>query len=103
MIIANGSVSAASGTARVNTSQVLGIDETFWHLSPSGRTFALKSGEVLINESMAAKLHAKTGDAVIVRAGYQTMSAIPNCEVYCLNFLGGPAPVWAVHADAQRK
>ncbi len=67
MIIANGSITAASGSARVNAAQVLGIDDTFWRLSPSGKTFALKQDEVLINAAMAAKLNAKTGDAVVIR------------------------------------
>jgi len=66
MIVANGSVSAASGAARVNGAQVLGVDEAFWKLSPTGKAIAIGAGEVWINEPMAAKLNAKVGDAIIV-------------------------------------
>ena len=63
MILMNGSVSAVSGQARVNAVQVLGIDESFWKLSPSGKVifgFAL-------NETLANRLGVKVGDTVLVR------------------------------------
>ncbi len=67
LALASGSVSAATGTARVNAAQVLSVDDTFWNLSPSGKKLIINSGEVLLNESMANKLQAKVGDSVIVR------------------------------------
>ena len=67
LAMASGSVSAAAGTARVNAAQVLGVEDSFWALSPSGKKLVINSGEVLINQSMAAKLQAKIGDSVIVR------------------------------------
>lgn len=66
-IIASGSVSAASGKARVNAAQVLGVDEGFWQLGPSGKTFPIKAGEVVINDTMAQRLGLAAGDTVIVR------------------------------------
>ena len=67
LIIANGSVSAASATARVNAAQVLGTEEGFWKLSPSGKTITIGKNEVAINESLARKLNAKIGDVIVVR------------------------------------
>ena len=67
MIIASGSVSAATGKARVNAAQVLGVDDGFWQLGPSGKTFPIKAGEVVINDTMAQRLGLAAGDTVIVR------------------------------------
>jgi 5-deoxy-glucuronate isomerase len=51
------------------------------------------------DRDLDATLPVYDGDAVIVRRGFQTTAAMPGCQVYCLNFLGGPAPVWAVRSD----
>ena len=66
-IIASGSVSVATGKARVNAAQVLGVDDGFWSLGPSGKTFPIKAGEVVINDTMAHRLGIAAGDTVIVR------------------------------------
>jgi len=67
MVLAIGSASATTGKARVNAVQVLGIDDTFWKLGPSGKAITLKSSELAVNTSLASKLGVKVGDAIIVR------------------------------------
>ncbi|MBK8093397.1 MAG: ABC transporter permease [Verrucomicrobiaceae bacterium] len=66
-IFATGSASAGSGGVRVNGAQILGIDADFGKLSPSGKSIALGSGEIALNEPLARKLNAKTGDSVLLR------------------------------------
>jgi putative ABC transport system permease protein len=67
LIIAVGSTASANGKVRVNGTQVLGIEEGFWKLSPSGQVPAMKRSEVLVNAPLARKLGIKVGDTVIVR------------------------------------
>ncbi len=67
LIIATGSASAAGGKVRVNSAQVLGVDEAFWKLGASGKVFAFDKSSVAINESLARKLGVKTGDTILVR------------------------------------
>ena len=67
LIIANGSVSAATGTARANATQVLGCGGGFWKLSPGGKTIIIGKDEVAVNESLARKLNVESGDTIIVR------------------------------------
>ncbi len=72
VIIINASVSEASGKARANAVQVLGVDADFWALSPSGKVvFSQPAGStaspLAINESLAARLGVKVGDTVIIR------------------------------------
>ncbi len=67
LIIANGSVSAATGTARANATQVLGCDDRFWALSTSGKTIIVGKGDVAVNESLARRLKVEPGDTIIVR------------------------------------
>ncbi|MBL9132451.1 MAG: ABC transporter permease, partial [Verrucomicrobiaceae bacterium] len=66
-ILATGSASAGSGNVRVNSAQILGVDDAFWSLSPSGNKIALGSNEIAINEPLARKLNAKTGDSILLR------------------------------------
>jgi ABC-type antimicrobial peptide transport system permease subunit len=66
-ILATGSASAGNGNVRVNNAQLVGIDDTFWSLSPSGKKIALGSNEIAINEPLARKLNAKTGDSILLR------------------------------------
>ncbi|MBL9142634.1 MAG: ABC transporter permease [Verrucomicrobiaceae bacterium] len=72
MIIASGSVSVATrstraAAARVNGAQVLGVDDAFWQLSPSGKVVSINTGELAINAPMARRLQVAVGDTVIVR------------------------------------
>jgi len=67
LIIAVGSTAAANGKVRVNSTQILGVEQGFWKLSTSGQAIPLGKGEVLVNEPLAQKLGIKSGDTVIVR------------------------------------
>lgn len=67
LVLAIGSASATTSKARVNAVQVLGINDTFWKLGPSGKPVTLKSGELAVNASLASKLGVKVGDTIIVR------------------------------------
>ncbi len=67
LIIAAGSANTASGTARVNGVQVLGVDEAFWRLGPSGKVIPLGKSSVAINAALAAKLGVRSGDTLLVR------------------------------------
>jgi len=66
-IFAAGSASAGNGNVRVNNAQILGVDDSFWSLSPSSKKIALGSNEIAINEPLARKLNAKTGDSILLR------------------------------------
>jgi len=66
-IFATGSASAGTGNVRVNNAQILGVDDSFWSLSPSSKKIALGSNEIAINEPLARKLNAKTGDSLLLR------------------------------------
>ncbi|MFM7605209.1 MAG: FtsX-like permease family protein, partial [Prosthecobacter sp.] len=66
-IFASGSASAGNGNVRVNNAQILGIDDSFWSLSPNGKKIGLGSNEIAINEPLARKLGAKTGDSILLR------------------------------------
>ena len=67
LIQMSGSASAANGTARANGIQVLGVNDEFWKLSPSGKVIAIADDELALNEPLARKLGVKAGDTVIVR------------------------------------
>ncbi len=58
----------SDGTARVNSVQVLGIDERFWTLGNSEPTFANPSGdEVVVNEQLATRIGVAPGDDILLR------------------------------------
>jgi len=67
IILADGAVSAVTGGVRVNAVQVLGVNEAFWQLSPSGEALVLERGSMAINEALAKKTGAGVGDTLIVR------------------------------------
>lgn len=67
VIVATGSASMVSGSARANGVQVLGVDETFFKLTLGGKATPIGSGEVLINETLAGRLGLKAGDPFITR------------------------------------
>lgn len=67
IIVANGSASMVSGSARANGVQVLGVDDAFFKLTLSGKLPAFASGEVYINEALASRLNLKVGDPFITR------------------------------------
>ena len=67
LVLANGAVSAGAGGVRVNAVQVLGVNDAFWKLSPSGQAVAIGKNEVVINQALARRLGAKVGDSLLVR------------------------------------
>jgi ABC-type antimicrobial peptide transport system permease subunit len=66
-IFTTGSASAGNGNVRVNNAQILGVNNSFWSLSPSGKKIDLGSNEIAINDTLARKLNAKTGDSILLR------------------------------------
>ncbi|CAN5912230.1 FtsX-like permease family protein [soil metagenome] len=83
VILLQGSVSAASGQVRANAVQVMGVNDSFWKLSPANKSDDLScvmafgsakkrslqgnSETVVLNEPVARKLNVKAGDTVIIR------------------------------------
>lgn len=67
VIIATGATSAAGGKVRVNGTQVLGVESSFWKLSTSSKAISFDKSSVAINEPLARKLGVKTGDTILVR------------------------------------
>ncbi|HSJ01787.1 MAG TPA: FtsX-like permease family protein, partial [Verrucomicrobium sp.] len=67
VILMQGSVSAANGGVRANAVQVLGIDDAFWKLSPSGKPITIEKSGLALNAALAHKLNVKAGDTVLVR------------------------------------
>lgn len=66
-IFTTGSASAENGNVRVNNAQILGVNNSFWSLSPSEKKIDLGSNEIAINDTLARKLNAKTGDSILLR------------------------------------
>ncbi len=60
-------VARADGGARVNTAQLLGVDERFWKLSPRKAVVDLPSDGVALNQRLAQQLSVAAGETVIVR------------------------------------
>src|SRR5262249_54064099 len=46
--------------------QIVGIGDDFWKLGSGGPSAPPAHGEIVINESLAAKLSAKAGDSVVI-------------------------------------
>lgn len=67
VIIAIGSAASSNGKVRVNGTQVLGVESSFWNLSTSSKAIELSQGQIALNEPLARKLEAKIGDTILVR------------------------------------
>jgi ABC-type lipoprotein release transport system permease subunit len=67
VLMLRATVARADGQARVNVAQVLGVDERFWKLSPSGAVVDLPDDGVALNARLAQQLGVAPGDTVIVR------------------------------------
>jgi putative ABC transport system permease protein len=67
IIVATGSASMVTGSARANGVQVLGVDDAFFALTLAAQSPAFASGEVYINDSLARRLDLKVGDPFITR------------------------------------
>ena len=59
----------SDGTARVNRSQVLGVDKRFWSLLDSGGSndYSLSGDAVIINQRLADQINVQAGDDVVLR------------------------------------
>jgi putative ABC transport system permease protein len=63
-----GIATTGDGTARVNSVQVLGVDERFWELAASKPEFGVFSGdEVIVNERLAEQMGVVEGDDILLR------------------------------------
>jgi ABC-type antimicrobial peptide transport system permease subunit len=59
---------SGDGSARANRVQILGVDERFWKLAEQAPTLSKTSDDiVMLNQPLAAHLHAKAGDTILVR------------------------------------
>ncbi len=67
ILMLQGTVVRPDQQARANRVQVIGVEDSFWSLSPSGHAVALGDGEVALNTRLAEQLQVKKGDSVILR------------------------------------
>ena len=67
VLLLRATVARADGGARVNTSQLLGVDARFWKLSPSGAAVDLPEDGAALNVRLAGQLGVAVGDTVILR------------------------------------
>ena len=67
VLLTRATVAKADGSARVNTAQILGVDQRFWKLSPSGAGIALPDDGIALNSRLATQLAVLVGDSLIVR------------------------------------
>jgi putative ABC transport system permease protein len=69
VLLLRGSVTLTGGTARVNTVQLLGVDDRFWRLAeaPSPIAPGIPDDGVALNDRLAQELGAKVGDTLIIR------------------------------------
>jgi len=77
----NGSLARPDGTARIHGARVLGVDDAFWSLSPSGRPPLSPWPEagVAVSERVAAQLGVSVGDSLVVRM--ESPSMVPRDAV----------------------
>ena len=57
----------ADDSVVVNRVELLGVDDSFWQLSPSKKAITVGPDEVVLNEGLANKLGVETGSEVFVR------------------------------------
>jgi len=63
-----GMISNSEGTARVNSIEVLGVDERFYGLSGAHNPFSGEEAEqIVLNEALAGRLGVKAGEQVVLR------------------------------------
>src|SRR5215207_2947558 len=67
VLLLQGTATRPDQSARANRIQVVGIDDSFWKLSPSGKGVELRENEVALNGRLAAQLNLKAGDDVLLR------------------------------------
>ncbi len=67
MLALRGTAETDDGTARANRVRVLGVDPHFWAMAPEYPVPRPDAGEIVLNETLAAKLGADVGDEVLLR------------------------------------
>lgn len=73
ILMSQGTAERPDGSARANRVQILGVDEAFWKLSPSGETLrfgvapSAQETEAFLNQRLAAQLGLAAGDAISLR------------------------------------
>ena len=67
VLLLRATVARADGAARVNTAQLLGVDERFWKLSPRLPVRDLPTDGIALNTRIAQQLGVTAGETVIVR------------------------------------
>jgi len=72
-----GMVTSGDGSVRINQVRILGVDDRFFKLSPSGKTPAgLGDGKALVNASLAARLRIVEGQATELVVRFDNPSAL---------------------------
>jgi len=67
-LMLRGTASDSEGRARANRVQILGIDQRFWSLAPTGKPPAkMRFDGVVLNERLARQLDVRAGDTVLLR------------------------------------
>jgi putative ABC transport system permease protein len=67
VLLLQGTAVRPDQSARANQVQVLGVEDAFWKLSPSGKPVALSSGQVAMNTRLAGQLDLKVGEDLLLR------------------------------------
>lgn len=67
LIVLKASVTNAEGDARVNDTQVLGVEDRFWRMFGSNGDSELEGRSVILNQPLADALRVKVGDDVLLR------------------------------------
>ena len=63
-----GTAATEDASARANHVQVLGVAANFWQLANQSPGFAeIPADAIVLNQPLAAQLHAKTGDTIVLR------------------------------------
>ena len=67
-VMLQGNVTTPDRASRANDVQILGVDNRFWQLSPSGKSQPFTSlNEIHINTKLATKLDVAPGDTLVLR------------------------------------
>jgi len=69
VLFLSGTAQVPSGDSRANQVQVFGADGDFWPFVGAPSSKRIQKGFVALNQTLAAQLHARIGDEVIIRVG----------------------------------
>jgi ABC-type antimicrobial peptide transport system permease subunit len=102
MLITQGMAIVDGGAKRVNNVQILGINESFNQLDPSGRLYKnFSENEIIINEALARQLNINPGDDILVR--FKKPDIIPLDSSLSINKKRTIARPFTIRAVAGRK